>query len=700
VLSLKIADKLKRYLALALLLSVALACGPRYDSTNCDGILVDGSTCLVVCSEDVDCLEGNTCVTNRCHYGPRPTFVSHIPSADQIAVPVDISPIMTFSTEMEQASTEAALTLLEGEQGVSVSETSWDATSSVLTLTLAESLSYGALYTLSVGTSAQTVHGVPPSATLSFDFRASLEPILSVSQSPQDDATDVALLPLISFEFAEPMALVSVAEGASLVQGEQSVALEHYLSQDLSVLYFMPKATLAPGVLHTFSLQSEHVASKAGAVLKNDSALSWTTASPNDSENPTLNLNGISGVVSQSDLDEAGAFRLRGSASDSDTSIAWVGVAIFAQEEDAPAYRWPAIVDGDTWSFDWQTKGLDPLPEGTYKILVEAADMGGNTQSAQGSMEVDLHPPDSPTLTKELPTTWKFKHLSVSVQVAAGEKVGLSVDGQLATGSPFAADAEGGATLQAELPTKGAQHEIAVWAEDSQGNASSKVAHQVTRSPYTCLIGTAGFPLVNAEVVADSLVDDEKGAVTLRYILDTSVADDTNLNSLQPAAAFGLQSILAVQDAPALHALFRVSDAFFPTCATLSSAKLIFKFNGACPNCDQLQAHQMLVPWQEFQASWTQASSGVVWGASGLLADTDHRSESTAAVVVNADSATFDVTVDAQAWLAKKNAAPGGVENHGVVLKAISGGDGVLHSTEASDVNNKPILELSLVEAP
>jgi len=81
-----------------------------------------------------------------------------------------------------------------------------------------------------------------------------------------------------------------------------------------------------------------------------------------------------------------------------------------------------------------------------------------------------------------------------------------------------------------------------------------------------------------------------------------------------------------------------------------------------------LRAHQVLTPWDEGAANWTQAMEGTAWGLPGAQKDgTDYHPEYVDELVgfYGGDQwAEFDVTELAQFWLDNPTA------NHGAVIKA------------------------------
>ena len=102
--------------------------------------------------------------------------------------------------------------------------------------------------------------------------------------------------------------------------------------------------------------------------------------------------------------------------------------------------------------------------------------------------------------------------------------------------------------------------------------------------------------------------------------------------------------------------------------------------------------HRVLVGWNEAQATWNVRTSGTVWGAEGMLADTDYNS-----VVIGTgtmSTAPGWLTVDITN-LAELKAMVAAGTSYGLVLRYASGeNSGGTHRFQSDDEANKPQLLL------
>jgi len=102
--------------------------------------------------------------------------------------------------------------------------------------------------------------------------------------------------------------------------------------------------------------------------------------------------------------------------------------------------------------------------------------------------------------------------------------------------------------------------------------------------------------------------------------------------------------------------------------------------------------HRVLVGWNEAQATWNVRKSGTVWGAEGMLADTDYNS-----VVIGTgtmSTAPGWLTVDITN-LAELKAMVSAGTSYGLVLRYASGeNSGGRHTFQSDDEANPPQLLL------
>ena len=101
--------------------------------------------------------------------------------------------------------------------------------------------------------------------------------------------------------------------------------------------------------------------------------------------------------------------------------------------------------------------------------------------------------------------------------------------------------------------------------------------------------------------------------------------------------------------------------------------------------------HRVLLGWNEAQATWNVRTSGTVWGAGGMLADTDYNS-----VVIGTGTMTAAgwLTVDITN-LAELKAMVAAGTSYGLVLRYASGeNSGGSHRFQSDDEANPPQLLL------
>ena len=101
--------------------------------------------------------------------------------------------------------------------------------------------------------------------------------------------------------------------------------------------------------------------------------------------------------------------------------------------------------------------------------------------------------------------------------------------------------------------------------------------------------------------------------------------------------------------------------------------------------------HRVLVGWNEAQATWNVRKSGTVWGAGGMLADTDYNSVAMGTgTMSSAGWLTVDITN-----LAELKAMVAAGTSYGLVLRYASGeNSGGTHIFQSDDGANPPQLLL------
>jgi cytolysin (calcineurin-like family phosphatase) len=165
-------------------------------------------------------------------------------------------------------------------------------------------------------------------------------------------------------------------------------------------------------------------------------------------------------------------------------------------------------------------------------------------------------------------------------------------------------------------------------------------------------------------------------------------------------------------DVPSKNLLFQSLIGYFnmigsglgqiPFDATITSATLTLTFSDAGVSGTPFTIHQMLKPWIEGQATWTQLSSGVAFGngpfvrtvgpvlnPGGGAPGVDYVSTPVASKAVSVTGAAeFDVTSVVQAWV-------NGQPNYGLYIRYMNTNGAIYHSDDATTLSNRPLLTVT-----
>lgn len=692
---------------------------PDRFSSLCIVIAVSAAMGNVAClgtSGSDPCAVGQEYLRNVCY--ARPTIIAHVPAVDALDVVADAPIVVTFSLPMDPALTGAALSLVRADTGAAVSGVvTWNSANTELTWTPTARLEGGVQHTLILTTDAQSVSGAHVLERLVYSFTVQLLSVTVTSLVPADQATNVGLLPRVRVVFSARMQpdTVRAALGLRDSQGNP-VDGDVVASVDGTRFLFTPTATLRDGQTYVITLantvrgaRGEHLAS---AVIHTFTTL----ANGSDSDVPELTVDPINVTVSTPDLNEHGEFVITGTAHDTTTAIAWVGAQVVAAGAEITTMDWDeAVVNDDgTWTYAWPGSQWVPLPDGAYDVHMMAVDLLGNSTQTTTGMIVDFTPPAvGATFAAPLPTTWKFKTLTVDVQGTPGDFVDASVNDVHVLQTPVHIGDDGVAHVNVLLGELGVQT-VAVWTVDAEGNPSpDRAMGTVHYDGYTCLLSGNNFPAGGAIVLPDTLVDSLDGTIALTYRLDAAFTDDTNINSRTPEsvsdASSGVLPIVlptVVQPPdPTLVALFQFSNTLIPACASVGAARLVLTMNTTCDDCTlpTIDAYPLLRAWKVNQVSWKRPSAGVNWGADGASqVGVDREADVVAQSVFNeaGTTATFDITSLVQRWqLARQGDRVNGIANNGIVLQnSVVGSSLLFWSSDHSITTNHPRLELQLIE--
>lgn len=212
-----------------------------------------------------------------------PTIVSTTPAdgADQISTSTSVT--IEFSEDMNQASVEAAITVLEDAAPV-VPVFNWITGNQLeLQLTLAESTNYD----ITVGTGAQDAEGTALASSATFSFTTGDTPTLTFN-SPAASATDVSTAATVSMTFSESMDTSNVEDNLS-VSGYLGTVNFAWSGSDtnlvLSFIPVLPDDTTITVTVFTIAQDAE------GTPLGTNYSLTFSTG-------PSIATGAISGTIS------------------------------------------------------------------------------------------------------------------------------------------------------------------------------------------------------------------------------------------------------------------------------------------------------------------------------------------------------------------------------------------------------------------
>jgi len=143
---------------------------------------------------------------------------------------------------------------------------------------------------------------------------------------------------------------------------------------------------------------------------------------------------------------------------------------------------------------------------------------------------------------------------------------------------------------------------------------------------------------------------------------------DTYITKYLPNNSYGTIYTLTVRSGDYNASLFRFDVSQIPQNATVLSATLSVWVNGRSnTNVIHVSAHQMVRPWNQWDATWNQATAGTPWGLAGANSSADRwLTASDEEIWTNYNIwGNFDVTAMVQSWTFNP------ATNYGVILKAL-----------------------------
>ncbi len=210
-----------------------------------------------------------------------PTVTSVTPADGAIHVDPGDDVLVRFSVPMDEASVEAATTLSSPTR-VDVSfEAYWLA--GILSIDPLEDLERGVVYTLTVGTGAESAEGEPLATAFTSSFTTLPSYPVVLSTNPADDATGVPLNASVHVQFSMGM---DEASTEAAINVNPSAAYTFEFDGDNFTLDFT--ANLAASTTYTVTIDESAAASGPGATLSEDHVFSFTTGSGVDNTPPSI----------------------------------------------------------------------------------------------------------------------------------------------------------------------------------------------------------------------------------------------------------------------------------------------------------------------------------------------------------------------------------------------------------------------------
>lgn len=656
--------------------------------------------CLQTCESDANCSEG-VCHESYCTDATRPVLLEVSPAQSATGVLVSSSITLTFSEPMGAREDSDIVLFLEND--IVPSTVSANEASTQFTLTPTSALSQGATYTLQVADTFKSEAGISVGQVLSYLFTTVL-PLEVTAVTPANETVGVALLPRMLLSFSRAVTADSLTgTNLTLSAGESTVELTAQSSLDGAQWVVIPDAPLEPGQEYSLVVGTG-VTAQDGGFLPEEVLTVFTTGDYSDVNAPSLTFDNLPILVGPNHLTQDGELVFNGDVVDAETAVAWLSGSLRVAEESFDLGVLQEL-SGDRFEFTWSPAMSALAVDGLGELSVQAVDMAGNISENTLTVDLDFVAPAAPGTLEQAPASWKFTTLpmtfttevsgSVLLRIGAGEEEVLD------------ADETGAAATSFQLPAEGDTLTLEARARDSVGNISTTSwQHTLARVAYSCLHTSGQFPTPNVVNDESVFTDDGEGMVTVRYLLDPTVAQDTVLHAQLTTQNFVSTPYLSLLLFPRVLGLLKFSDTLLHPCAELVSAKLGFHSRSVCADCEvseTLGFYGVSASWSPSEATWTQASNDNAWSEPGL--GLDDRDELATALMVyegaqDADVGGVDLTVLVQAWVEYIKDPQNGRPNHGVAFFQEDSLRADFDSVDASDPEQVPYLELVWMEQP
>lgn len=223
-----------------------------------------------------------------------PVVVSVSPADDAVNVAPDAEILVTFNVAMDAPSVTAATTLSDLTRGSVAFEAVW-VTSKLLRIDPDEQLTVGMVYTLSIGTSAQSEAGEPLAAVFASSFTTIPDHPVVLSTYPANGATGVPRNATVIVEFSTMMDMASTYAAFGIAP---------YVTPDIDfnglVIEVQFTDGLAASTTYTVTIDGSAAAEGPGETMGDDYVFSFTTGAAEDNTPPSIvsysPANGATGV--------------------------------------------------------------------------------------------------------------------------------------------------------------------------------------------------------------------------------------------------------------------------------------------------------------------------------------------------------------------------------------------------------------------
>lgn len=202
-----------------------------------------------------------------------------------------------------------------------------------------------------------------------------------------------------------------------------------------------------------------------------------------------------------------------------------------------------------------------------------------------------------------------------------------------------------------------------IWVEFSSSDNADPALHPRLLISYACECGVGN------------------GSGMLQFQPDGITGKDTAIYSTQPANNNGSFPAMPISEAgDTQRGLLGFDTSSIPAGVFVDSAELQLEVTNVT-DPGVFAIHQVIAPWEEMEATWTDAATGVTWSSAGADFDPTIIASAT---VTGVQKYAFDVTGAVRNWLHD------GDPNHGFLLEASFGADASFASSENPDSGKRP----------